>query len=68
MSKNIRRLFKRISTNQDLRLLKQNQGKKSFETFSNVRSVMEKSNLVDIFARYPPCTKFKENIIKLPLR
>jgi aldehyde dehydrogenase (NAD+) len=43
-------------------------GKKSFETFSNMRSVMEKSNLVDIFARYPPYTKFKENIIKLLLR
>ncbi|HZL76108.1 MAG TPA: aldehyde dehydrogenase family protein [Bacteroidales bacterium] len=43
-------------------------GKKSFETFSNMRSVMEKSNLVDIFARYPPYTKFKENIIKLLMR
>jgi aldehyde dehydrogenase (NAD+) len=43
-------------------------GSKSFETFSNMRSVMEKSNLVDIFARYPPYTKLKENVIKLLMR
>ncbi len=43
-------------------------GRKSFETFSNMRSVMEKSNLIDIFVRYPPYTKFKENIIKLLMR
>ncbi|MCX6303114.1 MAG: aldehyde dehydrogenase family protein [Bacteroidia bacterium] len=43
-------------------------GRKSFETFSNMRSVMEKSNLVDIFVRYPPYTKFKENIMKLLMR
>lgn len=43
-------------------------GRKSFETFSNMRSVMEKSNLVDIFVRYPPYTKFKENAIKLLMR
>jgi aldehyde dehydrogenase (NAD+) len=43
-------------------------GRKSIETFSNMRSVMEKSNLVDIFVRYPPYTKLKENIIKLLMR
>jgi aldehyde dehydrogenase (NAD+) len=43
-------------------------GKKSFETFSNMRSVMEKSNLVDIPVRYPPYTKFKENALKLLMR
>jgi aldehyde dehydrogenase (NAD+) len=43
-------------------------GRKSIETFSNMRSVMEKSNLVDIFVRYPPYTKFKENVIKLLMR
>ena len=43
-------------------------GRKSFETFSNMRSVMHKSNLVDIFVRYPPYTKFKENILKLLMR
>jgi aldehyde dehydrogenase (NAD+) len=34
-------------------------GRKSFETFSNMRSVMEKSNLVDIPVRYPPYTSVK---------
>ena len=43
-------------------------GRKSIETFSNMRSVMEKSNLVDIFVRYPPYTKLKENIIKMLMR
>jgi len=43
-------------------------GRKSIETFSNMRSVMEKSNLVDIFVRYPPYTRFKENVIKLLMR
>lgn len=43
-------------------------GRKSFETFSNMRSVMEKSNIIDVFVRYPPYTKFKENIIKLLMR
>lgn len=43
-------------------------GKKSFETFSNMRSVLDKSNLIDIFIKYPPYTKFKENIIKMLLR
>jgi aldehyde dehydrogenase (NAD+) len=43
-------------------------GKKSFETFSNMRSVLDKSNLIDIFIKYPPYTKFKENIIKILLR
>ena len=39
-------------------------GKKSFETFSNIRSVLVKSNLIDIFLRYPPYTKFKEKLIR----
>jgi aldehyde dehydrogenase (NAD+) len=43
-------------------------GRKSFETFSNMRSVLVKSNLVDIFVRYSPYTRFKENIIKLLMR
>jgi aldehyde dehydrogenase (NAD+) len=38
-------------------------GRKSFETFSNMRSVLVKSNLIDIFLRYPPYTKLKERII-----
>jgi aldehyde dehydrogenase (NAD+) len=43
-------------------------GKKSFETFSNMKSVMVKSNLVDIPVRYPPYTKFKEKVLKLLMR
>jgi aldehyde dehydrogenase (NAD+) len=38
-------------------------GRRSFETFSNMRSVLVKSNLIDIFLRYPPYTRFKEKIV-----
>ncbi len=38
-------------------------GKKTFDTFSNYRSVLVKSNLTDIFVRYPPYTRFKERIV-----
>ncbi len=43
-------------------------GKKSFETFSNMRSVLEKSNLIDIRLRYPPYTPLKKRAISLLLR
>ena len=43
-------------------------GVKSFETFSNMRSVMEKSNLTDIPVRYPPYTEFKEKMLRLLMR
>jgi len=43
-------------------------GKKSFETFSNMRSVLEKSNLLDIWLRYPPYSKFKTKIISFLMR
>jgi aldehyde dehydrogenase (NAD+) len=43
-------------------------GKKSFETFSNMRSVLVKSNLFDISIRYPPYNKFKEKVISLLMR
>jgi aldehyde dehydrogenase (NAD+) len=43
-------------------------GKRSFETFSNMRSVLVKSNLLDIWLRYPPYTKFKTRIISLFMR
>ena len=43
-------------------------GRKSFETFSNMRSVMEKSNLTDIPVRYPPYTAFKEKMLRLLMR
>jgi aldehyde dehydrogenase (NAD+) len=35
-------------------------GENSFKTFSNIRGVMVKSNLIDLFLRYPPYTKLKE--------
>jgi aldehyde dehydrogenase (NAD+) len=43
-------------------------GKKSFETFSNMRSVLDKSNLLDIWLRYPPYSKFKTKIISFLMR
>ncbi len=43
-------------------------GRKSFETFSNMRSVMEKSNLIDIPVRYPPYTEFRERMLRLLMR
>lgn len=43
-------------------------GRKTFETFSNMRSVMEKSNLIDLPVRYPPYTPFKEKVLRLLMR
>lgn len=43
-------------------------GRKSFETFSNMRSVIVKSNLLDISLRYPPYNKFKEKAITFLMR
>ncbi|MFH0841552.1 MAG: aldehyde dehydrogenase family protein [Bacteroidota bacterium] len=43
-------------------------GKSSFETFSNERGVMVKSNLIDLFLRYPPYSKLKEKAFKLFMR
>jgi aldehyde dehydrogenase (NAD+) len=43
-------------------------GKKSFETFSNMRSVLDKSNLLDIWLRYPPYTKLKTRIVSFLMR
>jgi aldehyde dehydrogenase (NAD+) len=40
-------------------------GRKSFETFSNMRSVIVKSNILDIWLRYPPYSKFKTKIISI---
>jgi aldehyde dehydrogenase (NAD+) len=39
-------------------------GKSSFNTFSNKRSVLVKSNLLDIFLRYPPYTPLKEKLVR----
>ncbi len=43
-------------------------GRKSFDTFSNMRSVLVKSNLLDITIRYPPYNGFKNKIINLLMR
>jgi aldehyde dehydrogenase (NAD+) len=43
-------------------------GKKTFETFSNLKSVMIKSNLLDIFLRYPPYNRLKEKTFELLMR
>jgi len=39
-------------------------GKSTFDTFSNFRAIMKKSNLFDIPFRYPPYTKWKTKIVK----
>jgi aldehyde dehydrogenase (NAD+) len=39
-------------------------GKKSFETFSNLKSIMKKTNLFDLPVRYPPYSSLKLFIAK----
>lgn len=39
-------------------------GKKSFEAFSNLKSILKKTNLFDIPVRYPPFTDGKLKILK----
>jgi aldehyde dehydrogenase (NAD+) len=43
-------------------------GKKSFDTFSNLRSVLVKSNLLDIPIRYPPYSRLKAKIVSFLMR
>lgn len=43
-------------------------GRKSFETFSNMRSVLDKSNLFDIWLRYPPYSKFKTKVVSFLMK
>jgi acyl-CoA reductase-like NAD-dependent aldehyde dehydrogenase len=43
-------------------------GKNSFKTFSNMRAVINKSNLIDFPIRYPPYTKLKTKILNLIMR
>ena len=43
-------------------------GKATFETFSNMRSVMVKSNLIDFSVRYPPYSRLKEKILYFLMR
>jgi len=40
-------------------------GKKTFETFSNCRSVFVKSNLLDMWLRYPPYNDIKTRIVRM---
>jgi len=43
-------------------------GRKSFDTFSNMRSVLVKSNLFDFPLRYPPYNRLKEKVVSLLMR
>jgi aldehyde dehydrogenase (NAD+) len=43
-------------------------GKKSFETFSNMRALIYKSTLIDFPIRYPPYTHLKTKILSLLMR
>jgi aldehyde dehydrogenase (NAD+) len=43
-------------------------GKKSFDTFSNLRAVLTKSNLLDIPLRYPPYSSKKAKLLKWIMR
>ncbi len=43
-------------------------GWNSFKTFSNLRSVLVKSNLLDIWLRYPPYSKIKTKIVSFLMR
>jgi aldehyde dehydrogenase (NAD+) len=43
-------------------------GKKTFDTFSNMRSVLVKSNLLDIWLRYPPYSKLKTKIVSFLMK
>jgi aldehyde dehydrogenase (NAD+) len=43
-------------------------GKKSFDTFTNYKSILKKTNLFDFPIRYPPYTKRNANLLKRFLR
>ena len=43
-------------------------GKKSFETFSNMKSVLVKSNLLDIWLRYPPYSRLKTKMVSFLMK
>ena len=43
-------------------------GRKSFETFSNMRSVLVKSNWFDFPLRYPPYNRLKEKVVSFLMR
>ena len=43
-------------------------GKKSFETFSHEKSVLKKSNLLDLEVRYQPYAEWKRKLIRMLLK
>jgi aldehyde dehydrogenase (NAD+) len=43
-------------------------GRKSFETFSNMKSVLVKSNILDVWLRYPPYSKAKTRFISFLMK
>lgn len=43
-------------------------GKAGFDTFSNMKSVMEQTNMFDMKLRYPPVTKAVKTLLKMILR
>ena len=43
-------------------------GKSSFDTFTHYRSVLKKSNRLDIPVRYRPYSDRKENLIRLLMK
>ena len=43
-------------------------GKSSFDTFSNVKSVLKQTNLFDLNLRYPPVAKWAMKLLKLFLK
>lgn len=43
-------------------------GKAGFDTFSNMKSVMEQTNLFDLKLRYPPVSKAVHTLLKMILR
>ncbi len=43
-------------------------GRKSFESFSNMRSVLVKSNLFDIPIRYPRYSRLKTQIVRFLMK
>jgi aldehyde dehydrogenase (NAD+) len=42
-------------------------GKYGFDVFSHHKSILQKSNLIELFVKYPPYSKFKMKIIKWAL-
>lgn len=43
-------------------------GKKSFDTFSHEKSIVDKSSLIDLPVRYAPYSAFKDKLLRLFLR